>query len=368
MRKSYMSRILLPAVALLLAATSCSEKKWHIEGSVDGAGGKQIIVEAPNAHGGWYPIDTVEVASDGTFKVAGEAFGHPELVRLSLDGATAYLPVDSIETVTFAAKGNAFAATARISGTPSADKMQEVNDLITKVAKAQGSAAAPFDQDLKRSLAEVILRDPANIVAYYLIFHKVGDTPLYSPEDRSDLRIIGAVANAYTQLRPADPRTPLLTDLFLTNRKMLHPREMADTLMAQEMKFPEISLYDEKGHLQSLTAEAHKGKVVVLCFTAYSLPNSQAMNVELNKVYTAHKAQGLEIFQVGVDEDEYQWKESAKNMPWITVFNAPAQSHQNMTAYNVTELPALFIINRNGDLVERVESISRLESAVARYL
>ena len=209
MRKSYMSRILLPAVALLLAATSCSEKKWHIEGSVDGAGGKQIIVEAPNAHGGWYPIDTVEVASDGTFKVAGEAFGHPELVRLSLDGATAYLPVDSIETVTFAAKGNAFAATARISGTPSADKMQEVNDLITKVAKAQGSAAAPFDQDLKRSLAEVILRDPADIVAYYLIFHKVGDTPLYSPKDRSDLRIIGAVANAYTQLRPADPRTPL---------------------------------------------------------------------------------------------------------------------------------------------------------------
>jgi hypothetical protein len=90
--------------------------------------------------------------------------------------------------------------------------------------------------------------------------------------------------------------------------------------------------------------------------------------VELNKVYSAHKAQGLEIYQVGFDADEFQWKQSAKNLPWITVYNTPKAGAQTLIDYNVGQLPALFIFNRQGNLVERVEVINRLEATVNRYL
>lgn len=356
----------LAGCALLFSG--CSEKKWSAEGTVAGAEGKSMILEAPNGAGGWYPVDTIEIGKAGKFEVSGAPMGHPELFRLTLGGESAYFPIDSVETVNITADAAGFQSSARIGGSEAADRMQEVNDLIAKTVKEKGTDAAPFDMELKRGLAEIILRDPADIVAYYIIFHRVGGARIFSPSEKSDLRIIGAVANAYTQFRPADPRTALLKELYLSNRKAVRPAEAGDTIVANEMKFPEITLYDEAGKERSLSEVASKGKVVVLCFTSYDAQGATALNVELNKIYAARKAEGLEIFQVGLDEDEFQWRQSAKNLPWTTVYNSPKAGAQVLVDYNISALPAIFILNRQGDLVERVESVSRLDSSVARYL
>lgn len=358
--------LILP-LAAVMALSSCSEKKWSAEGTITGGAGKTIKVEASNGVGGWYAIDEVAIASDGTFKVAGLPFGHPELLRLSVDGQSIYLPIDSIESVSVSADAKNIASSARLSGSSTAEKLQEVNDMIAKAIAANGEDAASLNQDLKRSLAEVILRDPSDIVAYYLVFHRVGNNLLFSPEDKSDLRIIGAVANAYTQNRPSDPRTQLLKDLYLSNRKIAN-NAPSDTLVAQEVKFPEIILMDETGKTRSLSDVAGNGKVVLLSFTIYSADWSSALNVELNKLYAANKGAGFEIYQIGYDGDEFAWKQSAKNLPWITVYNAPKVGDKVLIDYNVDQLPALFILNRQGDLVERVDQLNRLSAAVGRYL
>lgn len=371
--KCLASLLRLGAAALMSVAilSSCSDKKWTVEGTVaDLPEGQTLLLEAPNGNGGWYPVDTLTVSSSGKFSTSGFPFGHPELLRLTLGKESVYIPVDSIETVTVnIADAAGFATSATLSGSTSAEKLQEVNDLIAKVCREKGAESAPFDPDLKRQLAEVILRDPSDIVAYYLVFHRVGGMLLFSPAEKSDLRIIGAVANAYTTSRPNDPRTPLLKDLYLSNRSQIfRPTAPADTLYANEMKFPEISLYDENGKQQNLADVASKGNVVVLCFTAYAAQGSQALNVELNRLYTANRGKGFEIYQVGFDTDEFQWKESAKNLPWLTVYNTPAEGDRLIREYNIGALPAIFILNRNGDLVERVEAVNRLESTVNRYL
>ena len=48
--------------------------------------------------------------------------------------------------------------------------------------------------------------------------------------------------------------------------------------------------------------------------------------------------------------------------------HSPKDGADNLLRYNVTTLPATFIINRNGELVERIEDITRLDSAIKRYL
>lgn len=141
-----------------------------------------------------------------------------------------------------------------------------------------------------------------------------------------------------------------------------------DTIVAREIMLPEIALLDETGSKRSLDEVASQGKVVVLNFTAYSAEVSPALNLELAKIYDAHKAAGLEIYQVGFDADEFAWKQSARNLPWITVYNSPKAGEATLRDYNVGALPALFVINRHGELVERVEDPTRLASAVARYL
>ncbi len=233
---------------------------------------------------------------------------------------------------------------------------------------SQGEQAVAYDPALKRALAELILSDPSGIVAYYTIFRRVGDTPLFNPQDKADLKMIGAVANAFTSKRPDDPRTGYLSQLYLSNRRSNGISAATDTIVANEISLPEIKLLDRDGKERSLTEEASKGNVTILSFTAYGAEFSPAINLELAKIYEANNTSGLEIYQVSVDSDEFAWRQAAANLPWIAVFNSPKHGAKNLLQYNVTNLPATFIINRQGELVERVDDITRLSSAVSRYL
>ncbi len=350
-----------------MALTGCSDKNWEAKGTIAGGESKTLILEAPDGNGGWYPLDTITTDNHGHFSVKGEPAGHPEIYRLSLGGESAYFPIDSLETVTIAADASNFSAYT-LSGSGQAEKMQHVNDLIAKAVNEHGAEAVAYDPGLKRELYETILRDPAGIVAYYTIFRRVGDTLIFDPQEKADLRMIGAVANAFATQRPSDPRTAFLASLYISNRKNTGGSVPVDTIVAQEIKLPEIALLDRDGNRCSLSDVAAQGKVVVLNFTAYAAQDSPAFNLELAKLYDANKARGLEIYQVSVDDDEFLWKQSARNLPWITVYNTPKDGAGTLIKYNVARIPATFIINRNGDLVERVDDITRLPSAVARYL
>lgn len=365
-----LSNLTSALITLTVAAslTGCADKKWHVEGTVASGEGKNLVLEAPNGHGGWYPADTVTIGKNGQFTLSGEPAGHPEVYRLTLGGESVYFPIDSLESVTITADASSFGNSGTVAGSESAEKMQSINNLIEQAVKRGGEKAVAYDPDLKRALAEQILRDPAGIVSYYTIFRRVGNTLLFDPADKTDLRLIGAVANAFSSQRPADPRTAFLTDLYIGSRRAAGASLSTDTIVAQEIHLPEIVLLDDQGKSQPLSEVTSKGNVVVLNFTVYSAEASPAFNLELAKIYNANKAKGMEIYQVSVDDDEFFWKQAARNLPWITVYNSPKEGATNLLRYNVTTLPTTFIINRNGELVERIEDISRLESAVQRYM
>ena len=157
--------------------------------------------------------------------------------------------------------------------------------------------------------------------------------------------------------------------------KNLNESELVQTLFERyrrQCKFSYNKINDSTGSERLVREFANLAgndlNVIVLNFTTYAAPESPAFNVELAKLYEANKAKGLEIYQVAIDDDEFSWREAANNLPWITVYNSPKDGATNLLRYNVKSLPALFIINRNGELVERVETVGQLPSAVSRYL
>ena len=103
-------------------------------------------------------------------------------------------------------------------------------------------------------------------------------------------------------------------------------------------------------------------------FPGKTKPDSEMVNIALNKIYEAHKEAGLEIYQVSVDDSELLWKEAAENLPWITVYNSKADGANNLLNYNVTLLPMSYVIDRNGELVERIDDVNQLEKAIKKYL
>ena len=70
---------------------------------------------------------------------------------------------------------------------------------------------------------------------------------------------------------------------------------------------------------------------------------------------------------MSLDQDNVLWRQAAKNLPWITVYDPMSIDSQNVGNYNVNGIPTTFII-KNGEIVERVEDATRLKAAVARYM
>lgn len=356
----------LVAAATLILASCSGSNQWNVKGTIAGADGKTMILEASD-NGRWYPLDSVTLDADGRFSIKHEAAGYPDIYRLRIDDQSLYFPIDSIETVTVTADNAKLLAGYTLEGSTSAQMLSDVEHKIADLVAKKGVDAAVTDSLFKRELGGMIVGDPAGIVTFYIVSKQVDGKPLFDPTNRNDRRIIGAVANAFDHFRPNDPRTQYLRTLYLSNMPR-HASVATDTLYAKEAAIFDINLMDEKGKHQSLAALAKQGKVVVLNFTVYDADQSPAFNRELAKIYNQYKASGLEIYQVSVDPDEFKWRQSAKNLPWITVYNSSVDGSQALIRYNVTDIPTTFIINRKGELVERVDDVSKLQAAVGKYI
>jgi mRNA-degrading endonuclease HigB of HigAB toxin-antitoxin module len=219
----------------------------------------------------------------------------------------------------------------------------------------------------KAELANAILANPSSIVSYYIINKYIGETPLYNPLDKEDLKMISAVANAYNTFKPTDPRTAYLVNVAISNRRRVAPVQ-GDTMVATEIPLLDLTLQDENGKMRQLSEVASQGKVVVLNFTVYADELSPAFNAVLLDEYKKYNKKGLEIYQIAYDYDEFQWRQAAMNLPWVTVLDSDGVNSKNLMMYNVGSLPAIFILNRKGEIVERVFEIESLSKVIAKYM
>lgn len=353
---------LISAVSLPLMLAACSDKadNWGVEGKIDGAEGKIVYLESVN-NGHWSAIDSVEIASDATFAFEKPRAEFSDIYRLTVDGRSLYFPIDSTETVNVAATLVGFDTSSTISGSSSADLMQKVNRRIDSAVAAGSAISAISDTLLKRDLAEMLQANWGGIVAYYTINKTVGNLPLFDPARSFDRRVINAVANNFAS---SDPRANMLRNRSLANQNLYGSTR---SIVVEEMLFPEISLRDKEGNTRSLKEEWEKGKVMVVNFTIYGVDESPTFNLVLSDAYNKYKDRGMEIYQVVCDNDEYLWLNAAKNIPWISVYNAPAQAASVLSRYNVVSVPTTFVISRDGQKIERVEDISTLQNVLAKF-
>lgn len=88
----------------------------------------------------------------------------------------------------------------------------------------------------------------------------------------------------------------------------------------------------------------------------------------LRELYNEYAAQGFEIYQVSLDADEHFWKTSADNLPWVSVRDGNGIYSTHAAVYNVKQLPAYFLINRNNELSVRGEDVKDLNAAIKSLL
>lgn len=355
------------AMALLaMVLTSCSEGKFKVDGKIDGAGDSTVLVLEESSNGSWFIVDTVAVDGSGSFSVSEMAPQYPNIYRLRLDGDVICFPIDSLDHVTVNTTLKAFSTGYTLAGSDHAVQVMNMDRQAMKLAGGKGTPEQI--KAFKHKVAEQIVTDPAGIVAYYAINKYMDGKPLFDPLDDDDLRIIGAVANAFYSFRPTDPRTEYLVNVLTTGQQRRRSQAQGgDTIYAAEASLIDIKLQDYNGKEHVLSDVAAKNRIVLLNFTVYQADYSPVFNKLLNDIYNRYKGQGLAIYQISLDDDAVAWRQAAQNLPWITVYDHNGGNSVNVGAYQVAGVPTTFII-KNGEIIERVEDATRLEAAVTRSI
>lgn len=345
------------AIAVLTLA-GCGEPQFKVEGEVTGADDIPIVVEKADASGRWIAVDSTRTSSDGSFSIKVAAPGAPEIYRLDYNGNFLYFPIDSVETVKVATTKEGFATAFTLSGSANAEALNRFEKrLNTLQANADASALDAF----KRAVyADIIAPAQGSIVSYYVLTKTRDGKPLYDPDSPADAKYFAAVATAYKQFKPNDPRTKLLEEIALRAQRASASAKGKKTVMkANERKFFEIEFSDIDGNKRRLSDQLGKGKPTVLIFTLLTAEGSPMYNAEIRKIHNSGRA---EIYMVGLDPDRVDWSEAARNLPWTNVFAPQGDNAQTLIDYNVSAVPTAFIFDSTGELIQREDNPTRIAS------
>ena len=186
-----MKKYVVLALAVMGMA-ACSEKKFHVEGSITNAKDSVLYLENIGLMGPEV-IDSVRLDGDGRFSLAGAAQQAPEFYRLRIYDQIISLSIDSTETVTVNAAYPQMATQYEVSGSDNCSKIKELAlrqmQLQQRALAVSRSEALTFQQvndsilamvkqykeDVKR---EYIFPDPAKPYAYFALFQALGNTRL----------------------------------------------------------------------------------------------------------------------------------------------------------------------------------------------
>lgn len=386
MMKQISTRLLTVLGLCMFFLSACNySSDFTVKGVVAGADGQLMYLENVGISN-VVTLDSIKLAPGGKFKFTEKRPEYPDFYRLRLNNQLINFAVDSTETTSFVADAGTFATSYSVEGSENSKAIKAItlaqldaNQAISRLRKEYEDkmisdttyrmkvlAAADAYKEVAR---KYIYSAPMSTAAYFALFQQIDGLLFFDLYDRKDVKAYGAVATSYNHTYPESPRSKHLYNLTLQSMKVLRAQRPVDysNVETKEISFLDIELPDVRGEVVKLSTVA-PGKVVLINFTAYQMEWSPALNMALGELYTKYHDQGLEIYQVSLDSDFHFWRNGASNLPWVTVHDPQSVYSQVAGLYNVKQLPALFILDRKGNLVKRVEDVKKLETDVKAVL
>lgn len=370
---------------LLLFAACNKSSDFTVKGIVSGADGQTMYLENVGISE-IKTLDSVKLSAGGKFEFTKERPAFPDFYRLRLNNQWINFSIDSVETISFVADAGTFATSYSVEGSENAKAIKNItlaqldaNQAINRLRKeyedkmisdttyqAKVLEAANAYKEVAR---KYIYSAPMSAAAYFALFQQIDGLLFFDLYDAADSKAYGAVATSFDHYYPGSPRAKHLYNLALQSLKVIRSQRPVDysKLEADEVSFLEIDLPNVQGENVKLSSVL-KDKVVLLNFTAYQTEWSPALNLTLGDLYVKYRDKDFDIYQVSLDADSHFWRNGASNLPWTCVRDPQSVYSQVAGLYNVKQLPAIFILDRKGNLVKRVEDVRKLEDELKSVL
>ena len=385
-----MKRLLYIACAAMLTA-SCSQKsKFTIEGTVAGAADSTFYLYN-RSMAGVVIVDSVKADADGHFTISGESPSGPELYVLAAGGSGREyinLSIDSTETVNVKGSLPALAQNYSVEGSPDCEQIRQLAQRHSRLQQRVfdleqntlliGPAMTDSLQRMLRAYKDTVMYDyilkaPQSASAYFALSQTLSHVywptaSIFELGDSIDDIAYRAVATCWKEYYPQSDRAQQLynmveSDINTTRKVAAQQQKMIDEELITVSDIIDLSLPDRRGNRRTLSEL--RGKVVLLDFHLFAADDSGPRILKLRELYNKYHEQGLEIYQVSVDQDEHLWKQAVSALPWITVHDPSASS---CARYNVQAVPEYFLIDRNNALYKRSLQMDDVNAEIEKLL
>lgn len=379
-KKSYIAAVLISA-----GFAACNRGPvFNVEGEISGAEGKMLYIEHSSIEG-VVGLDSTKLSGDGRYHFSEASPEAPDFYRLRVDDRIINFVVDSTETVNISSDYNTFSSGYSVTGSESNVKIKELSllqaDLQAKVNELNKSGMPAglaqdslfrmiesYKNDVKRNY---IYKEPDKASSYFALFQQLNGFMIFNPlSNKEDVKCFAAVATSLNHNYPHADRSRNLYNMVIKGMKNTRTPQTKTLEISEDMinetSIIDIPLKDINGETKHLTD--YKGKVVLIDFTAYGTPSSGARTLALRELYNKYSSQGLVIYQVSLDTDEHFWKTACDNLPWVCVRDPQGPYSTYVSIYGVTALPTAFLVNRNNELVLRLNEKSDIEAEIKKLL
>lgn len=376
---------LIVASLLLLSSCGSKEKTFLIQGEIASAEDKMLYLEQRGL-GAVELLDSVKLNKQGKFRFKEKSPQNPEFYQLRIENQKIIFAVDSLETLNVEADATDLFNSYSIQTSASSSHSDQIKEVIKRQRAAEKDISdltaqhkakeiddvtfmADVDSvlsDYKTYASNLILGNPSSAAAYYAVFQKINDYLIFDPYDKKDYAMFGAVATSWNRYYPNTPHTKHLYDFTMNALRARRQQELQSELFSNipitENELPDISLPNAKGKKVNLSS--FRGQYVLLDFTAYKADFSLQHNALIERVYNQYNSKGLAIYQISFDSDTHFWKNAAVHFPWNAVHDSQSINSYLLKTYNIRELPTAYLLNKEGDLIKRIENFETIETDI----
>lgn len=378
------------AALAIIGTTSCNERKFHVDGTIENAADSTLYFENMSLNGP-VKVDSVKLSADGSFSFDGKAPSAPEFYRLRIAGQIINIAIDSTETVNVKAQYPSMASQYEVSGSDDCTRIKELaimqmqlQSQINMIANNPQLGADAVNDSINKVIenykgivkTQYIFKEPMKASSYFALFQTMyagGQSLLiFNPRSSAeDVKVFAAVATSWDTFYPNEERGENLHNIAIEGMKdvrLLQNRMAGTTIDASKIQttgIVDFTLADNKGVQRSLSSL--KGNVVLLDFHLFANEKSMQRIMMLRELYNKYHAAGFEIYQVSVDPDEHFWKTQTAALPWVST-RVDENTQKVLQLYNVGQIPTFFLLDKNCNVVKRDVQIKDIDAEIKALL
>ena len=374
-----MKKFLFVSAVLALLLSACSRKEVVVTGKFVGLNADMIYLEHVQLSN-QVLVDSMKLGEGGTYRFVIKGVGKtPSLYNiiynneriplLLLEGEQ--VQVDAIGSVMehYTVTGSYESELLRkfnleyVLGASKLDK--KMDEYAHSEGDAKGNVAREYNSlylDLKRKQISFIIENKGYIAAVYALYQRLPGEKFLSSAD-SDVIYFRTVADA---LQDAYPDSPFLITLRNDVARMEARASLLQSI--EERSYPNLKAPDMYGN--EIELSSLNGDVILVDFWSAEIGSSNALNADLKEIYKKYHDKGFSVYQVSVDTLKSVWITAVQeqHLPWISVCDFRGARSPLVGVYNVKNVPANFLIDRNGTIVARDLYGAALEKKLQQIL